>query len=95
MTSGQDFLLLAQTFGGGLPRGAPQMSHDKETQVITSIWGQIALAMSALAGTAAIADARRMRRRDFDRVGFMPWSLILIVSLVIAAFATAIALKGY
>lgn len=51
--------------------------------------------MSALAGTAVIADARRMRRRDFDRVGFMPWPLILIVSAVIAVFAAAIALKGY
>lgn len=60
-----------------------------------SLWAQLALAMSALAGTAAIADARRMRRRDFDRVGFMPWSLILVVSLIVAAFSTAIALKGY
>lgn len=63
--------------------------------MLYSFWGQLALAMSALAGTAAIADARRMRRRNFDRVGFMPWSLILIVSLVVAAFATAITLKGY
>lgn len=59
-----------------------------------SIWGQLALAMSALAGTAAIADARRMRRRNFDRVGFMPWSLILILSMTIAAFSTALMLKG-
>jgi len=51
--------------------------------------------MSALAGTAAIADARRMRRRDFDRVGFMPWSLILILSLIVAVFATALTLKGF
>lgn len=63
--------------------------------MIHSIWGQLALAMTALAGTAAVADARRMRRRNFDRVGFMPWSLILIVSLIVAAFATAITLKGY
>ncbi len=60
-----------------------------------SIWGQLALAMSALAGTAAIADARRMRRRDFDRVGFMPWPLILILSLIVAVFATALTLKGF
>ncbi len=60
-----------------------------------SIWGQLALAMSALAGTAAIADARRMRRSNFDRVGFMPWTAILVLSLTIAAFATAIALKGF
>jgi uncharacterized membrane protein YcjF (UPF0283 family) len=63
--------------------------------MITSLWAQIALAMCALAGTAAIADSRQLRRRDFDRVGFMPWPVILIVSLIIAAFSTAIALKGY
>ena len=63
--------------------------------MIHSIWGQLAIAMSALAGTAAIADTRRMRRRNFDRVGFMPWTLILILSLTIAAFSTAIVLKGF
>jgi len=63
--------------------------------VLQSVWAQLALAMSALAGTAAIADARRMRRRNFDRVGFMPWSMIFILSLVIAVCATAFALKGY
>ncbi|WP_373486423.1 hypothetical protein [Blastomonas sp.] len=62
--------------------------------MLNSIWAQIALAMVALAGTATVADARRMRRRDFDRVGFMPWPTILIVALVIAVFATALALKG-
>jgi hypothetical protein len=63
--------------------------------MIHSIWGQLAIAMSALAGTAAIADTRRMRRSNFDRVGFMPWSAILVLSLTIAAFATAFALKGF
>ncbi|PXW68426.1 hypothetical protein C7451_11716 [Blastomonas natatoria] len=63
--------------------------------MLQSVWAQLALAMSALAGTAAIADARRMRRRNFDRVGFMPWSMIFILSLVIAVCATAFALKGY
>jgi hypothetical protein len=59
-----------------------------------SLWGQLALAMSALAGTAAIADARRMRRTDFDRVGFMPWTGITMAALTVAVFATAFAIKG-
>jgi hypothetical protein len=60
-----------------------------------SIWGQLAIAMAALAGTAAIADTRRMRRRNFDRVGFMPWTLVLILSATLAAFSTALMLKGF
>lgn len=59
-----------------------------------SIWGQLALAMSALAGTAAFADARRMRRNDFDRVGFMPWTGISMIALTVAVFSAAFALKG-
>lgn len=63
--------------------------------MIHSIWGQLAIAMAALAGTAAIADTRRMRRRNFDRVGFMPWTLVLIISATVAAFSTALMLKGF
>ncbi|WAC24349.1 hypothetical protein [Blastomonas sp. SL216] len=59
-----------------------------------SLWGQLALVMSALAGTAAFADAQRMRRSDFDRVGFMPWTGIAMISVMVAVFATAFALKG-
>lgn len=60
-----------------------------------SHWGQLALAMSALAGTAAFADARRMRRTNFDQVGFMPWTSISILAIGGAVISTALALKGY
>ncbi len=59
-----------------------------------SLWGQLALVMSAVAGTAALADARRMRRSDFDRVGFMPWTGISMMAVMVAVFAAAFALKG-
>jgi hypothetical protein len=59
-----------------------------------SLWGQLALVMSAVAGTAALADARRMRRSDFDRVGFMPWTGISMIAVMVAVFAAAFALKG-
>lgn len=62
--------------------------------MLHSLWGQLALAMSALAGTAAFADARRMRRSDFDRVGFMPWTTISMLAITGAIISAALALKG-
>lgn len=59
-----------------------------------SFWGPLALAMSALAGTAVFADSRRMRRTDFDRVGFMPWTTISMFAITGAVISAALALKG-
>jgi hypothetical protein len=48
---------------------------------------------AALAALAALADRRRHRRRDLDRPGWMPWALIQLVAMIVAAMAVAIALK--
>lgn len=63
--------------------------------MLHSLWGQMALALSALAGTAAFADNRRMRRSNFDRVGFMPWTSISILAIGGAIISAAFALKGF
>ncbi len=57
------------------------------------LWSGCAVAI-ALAGVSIIADRRRNHRADLDRVGFMPWPLILILSILIAAIFAAVALKG-
>jgi hypothetical protein len=51
------------------------------------------LAALALAGWASWADRRRTRRADPDAVGFMPWPLILVLSILAAAILCALALK--
>jgi len=47
----------------------------------------------AVAGLAAVSDRRRDRRTDLDRIGWVPWPLILILALIAAAVMAAVALK--
>lgn len=47
----------------------------------------------AIAAYASFADWKRARRDDPDRVGFMPWTLITVLSTLAALMLTAVALK--
>lgn len=58
------------------------------------VWAWLTLTLVTLAGVSGIADYRRKHRKDLDRVGFMPWPMIMVVALVMAAFAGNIALRG-
>lgn len=57
----------------------------------TFLW-LAAAAFAALAVLAGWADARRARRRDVDRPGWVPWPLILILAMIAAVVAGALAL---
>lgn len=48
----------------------------------------------ALAAFAAWADRRRTRREDLDRVGWVPWPLVLIVAIVATALCVAVAIRS-
>lgn len=50
-------------------------------------------ASAALAAFASFADWKRQRRKDPDRVGFMPWTLVTVLSVVAAMMFVALALK--
>jgi hypothetical protein len=56
------------------------------------LWGGCAAAV-ALAGVASWAERRRANRSDPDAVGFVPWALVLILSILAAAVLCAVALK--
>jgi len=47
----------------------------------------------AVEGLAVVSDRRRDRRTDLDRIGWVPWPLILILALIAAAVLAAVALK--
>jgi hypothetical protein len=57
------------------------------------LWGYCVAALG-LAGISILAERRRDNRVDPDKVGFMPWSLILIMSLISAAILAALAIKS-
>lgn len=55
-----------------------------------TIVGVAALAITLL---AAIAERRRLKRRDIEAIGFMPWPAISILATVTALFSFALAIR--
>ena len=49
---------------------------------------------AAIAGLAFLADHQRTKRRDLDKVGWVPWNLIQILAIIAMAAAIAFALKA-
>ena len=50
----------------------------------------LAALFAALAALAAWRDHARTRRRDVDRPGLMPWSLILVMAMLLAVVCGAL-----
>lgn len=51
-------------------------------------------AMVALVGVSGVAEWRRGKRNDLDKVGWMPWTFIQVMALLLAIVGAALALKG-
>lgn len=60
-------------------------------QLYWNIWAQVALVAFAVAVLSGLADWRRTKRRDLNAVGFMPWTMISTLSLLVAVLSAAIA----
>jgi hypothetical protein len=60
----------------------------------TTILWTLAAAAAALAAAAAFAEHRRGRRRNLDRVGWVPWNLIQILAFMTAILAGGLALAA-
>jgi hypothetical protein len=59
----------------------------------TFLWA-VAGAMLLLACWAVFAEHRRSRRRDLDRPGWVPWTLVQVLAFLLAVAAAALALKA-
>lgn len=53
------------------------------------------LVAAATAAVAWLGDWRRMRRRDPDAVGFMPWTPIFLCALVLACVLLGLAARTW
>jgi hypothetical protein len=60
-----------------------------------AIWGAIGSGAAVVALVASYADRRRLRRRDLDAVGFMPWSALFFVALLVACVALGLAAREW
>lgn len=58
---------------------------------LLSLWGAGFLAVAV---AAAVLDRRRLKRRQIDRVGWMPWTAVFLVCVVIGAGLLATALPA-
>jgi len=58
------------------------------------MWTVVAVAGAALSGISIVADRRRHRRTNIERVGFMPWTGISVLSIMVTLLSTALAIKA-
>lgn len=60
------------------------------TETTRQLW-LAAAAFAALALVAAWRDHARARRRDVDRPGWVPWSLVTVLAMLLAVVCGALA----
>ncbi|MEH3040761.1 MAG: hypothetical protein PGN21_11930 [Sphingomonas paucimobilis] len=53
----------------------------------------IAGGAAMLFAVSVLAERRRTLRRDPDRVGWMPWTLVQVIAVLVMVFGVAMALK--
>jgi hypothetical protein len=57
-------------------------------------WWLLAALAALLAILSGVAEHRRSRRRDLDRPGWMPWTLLQLLSAMTAIAAVMLAIRS-
>lgn len=57
-------------------------------------WGWASLIGLVIAAIAAFAERRRSSRADLNRVGVIPWTLVMVMALLLAVTGAGLWLKG-
>jgi hypothetical protein len=58
------------------------------------LWTGISILSGFVVLGSSLADRRRNRRRDINAVGFMPWTAITMMSVLVTVVTAALALKA-
>ncbi len=57
-------------------------------------WWTVAAASAALGFLSALADWKRTRRRNLDRPGWVPWTGLQLMAMIVTVVAAVLALKA-
>ena len=57
------------------------------------LWTSIFAIAAILAFISSVADRRRQKRTSIEDVGFMPWTLVTVLSMLLAVVTVALAIK--
>ena len=60
-----------------------------------SRWAVVGTLAALLAGFSALADRRRLRRRNLDAVGFVPWTALFLAGLLVCCVAFGLAARAW
>jgi hypothetical protein len=56
------------------------------------LWGGAITALLLAVGSG-VGESRRQKRRDLDRVGFMPWAMLQVLAMLGAVILVSVALN--
>ena len=57
-------------------------------------WTIAGIGALLLSGFASLAERRRTNRKDIEKVGFMPWPMIMVLSLLAGVICFSFAVLG-
>lgn len=58
-------------------------------------WIMVSLMSASLVLLSSVADRRRHKRTNIDDVGFVPWPMITVLSVLCTVLSAALAIKGF
>ena len=58
-------------------------------------WTAVSIALAMVVVISSLADRRRHKRTDIEDVGFVPWTMITVFSVLGTVLSAALAIKGF